>query len=309
MQHDEARLAEEAHELQDIASLTEASSSEAECLAAVYTANRSIAWQAFEALLCPYETQLMHFAGSLLQGRHQLAQDSYQDMMKKVWSRLRKQPFNLSPGKSFGAYLHTAIKHAAQTTLQRERRERGGPQTLSLDELQAAHPMKELSETDPGSLPSPEHLDASHFDVTALTLLSPGVVTSSHFSEIPPDITLRIEAVSPRDNDRDSRSPLLRAISHLKQPRRDCFLLARVWGLEHAEIGRLLNLTAKKVTDHNFEAKAQIKAMMSYLWWEEDGYSIYQIAAELHIPDNQVRDIIDQGRRLYKRDFERGECR
>lgn len=278
-----------------------------------------VAEQAFGALLESYMGDMTARAKWRLIGWAAASVDeAIATARVRVWRRLRNRPFTLKDGTSFKAYLRRVVENVVIDTLREVGRDKSRNDSLDwLTDHHGGDLAADVSDSVPDSLQPPNgdrfkspavwetELSQAAMDAMSLEQLSSQVGQSPHFSEIfskvSPELTARIGTGNVQRYDQDGRSYAMRAIARLRQPRRDCFHLKYMWGLEHAIIGTLLELTEKQVTEYVFEAKKQVREVLSFLWWEEEAYSERQIAAELKIPVAEVPTYIQRGRKLYYR--------
>jgi DNA-directed RNA polymerase specialized sigma24 family protein len=251
----------------------------------------------FSLLLKRYRPQMLGYAYSVL--RHtDLVEEAVAEMESRVKRRLLQKPFTLEAGKSFGGFMQRVLQNVVRTVaIQRRQRER----EVALEALLDRGEELSGADWDEGSWAGgdPQYDEEDLVSRIELLLSSAARQRLTASAPLSPANTLPI---TPTDD-----LYLYRALAAVIQPRRDCFILRHIEGLEPEAVARSMTLTLKQVTDHLSEAKQDVAALLSY-YWSEDGWTVLEIAAELGcIPVEKAAQHLSRGRTLAERAHRRGE--
>jgi len=253
----------------------------------------------FDILLRRYQAELTIYARCVLSSEA-LAEEALSEMTRRVLQRLQNSPMTLNPGTRFGAYLQRVLERVV-ADIRAETRIR--TETLSIEAL--TEQGQDIRDKDAELHWLNDEEELQQFGALLLShaatdnLNESGTFPATSAKRAPSQIQL----VPPFQV---GHSHILRATACVIQPRRDCILLRYLWGLGRKEIASIVGLTDDQVRNHLNEGKRDLGALLSYLWWEEEGWSLAQIASELKWTTSKAEQFRHIGRALYARAQRRG---
>lgn len=277
---------------------------EAQLLAEAQSTNERVAGEAFVKLFLPYQPKLVRLIGSKLQGAVDEIHDIEQDTIERAWRRLRRPPkLVLEPGKPYWAFLQRIaqnriidhwnkclghIKYVGQMPYLSSL---GESQVPSVPTSARISPCLPSIDDEPGELA----LDAILRKLMPSSIQKMLPVGASRIPVRPPSPDT-LDEIDIHRYDRGGHTPLVRAVRLLPEQYRSCFILAHHQKMKQRQIADLLGIPPGTVGWTISRAKQIVAEVLASIWWEEDGYTPAQIAADLDIRLEDVEQYVNKGR-------------